>query len=96
MAGGRRELIFLLIFLNFLKCRTHVDPVTDSNMVNAKITTRLAQICLAVSSYSGINTSDLNFQLTVIHLSVVPERGGLCQAKACGDCYEATSPCCSF
>lgn len=49
-------LIFLLIFLNFLKSRTHVDPVTDSNMVNTKITTSLAQIRLAVSSYSRINT----------------------------------------
>jgi len=56
MAGGRNELIFLLIPLNFLKCGTHIDPVTDSNVVSAEITTGLSQIRLAVSSCSGTNT----------------------------------------
>lgn len=50
-----KKVIFHLIFLNFLKSRTHVDPVRDSNMVNAKIVASSVQICLAVSSYSGIN-----------------------------------------
>lgn len=42
----------------------------------------------------GLNC-DLKIQVW-IHHSIVPEKGGLCQAEACGDCGEATSPCCSF
>lgn len=54
--GGEVSSFCLLISLNFLKCGTHIDPVTDSNVVSAKIATGLSQIRLAVSSCSGTNT----------------------------------------
>ena len=96
MAGGRRA-DFHVDFLNFLRCRTHVDPVTDSNTVSAK---NYHQFSTNMSSCKQLFC---NKYLTVTwkfkseFTSVLSQKGVACaKRKHVEAVMRLTSPCCSF